>query len=69
MDISMPVMDGFEATAQILGQRPHAAVLMLTGSGSSTDVDRARAAGAVGYVTKDRIAAELVGSIVSAVRR
>lgn len=69
MDISMPVMDGFEATAQIRSRRPHAAVLMLTGSNSRKDVDRAREAGAVGYVTKDRIAAELIESIVAAAPR
>ena len=53
MDIAMPVMDGFQATKQIRKQRPSACVLMLTGSNSRTDVDRARAAGAAGYVTKD----------------
>jgi DNA-binding NarL/FixJ family response regulator len=37
---------------------------MLTGSNSRSDVDRARQAGAAGYVTKDRIAAELIDAIV-----
>lgn len=64
MDISMPVMDGFEATEKIRAARTGACVLMLTGSDSSTDVDRSRAAGAAGYVTKDRIAAELVDAIL-----
>jgi DNA-binding NarL/FixJ family response regulator len=31
MDISMPIMDGFQATKQIRKQRPHARMLMLTG--------------------------------------
>ena len=64
MDISMPVMDGFQATRQIRKQQPHASILVLTGSDSRTDVDRAREAGAAGYVTKDRIAAELIGAIL-----
>jgi DNA-binding NarL/FixJ family response regulator len=64
MDIAMPVMDGFQATKQIRKQRPHASVLMLTGSNSRTDVDSARGAGAAGYVTKDRIAAELIDAIL-----
>src|ERR671937_2413019 len=64
MDISMPVMDGFEATRRIRRQREDACVLMLTGSNSRTDVDLARKAGASGYVTKDRIAAELIDAIV-----
>ena len=37
---------------------------MLTGSNSRADVDRARKAGAAGYVTKDRIASELVEAII-----
>jgi DNA-binding NarL/FixJ family response regulator len=64
MDIAMPVMDGFEATKQIREQQPLACVLMLTGSNSRLDVDRARESGAAGYVTKDRIAAELVDAIL-----
>ena len=42
---------------------------MLTGSNSRTDVDRARAAGASGYVTKDRIAAELIDAILEVATR
>jgi two-component system, NarL family, nitrate/nitrite response regulator NarL len=69
MDISMPVMDGFEATRRIRRAREDACVLMLTGSNSRTDVDLARKAGAAGYVTKDRIAAELIDAIVEVVSR
>jgi DNA-binding NarL/FixJ family response regulator len=69
MDITMPVMDGFQATKQISKERPKARVLMLTGSDSRTDVDRARKAGAAGYVTKDRIAAELIDAIFEVVTR
>ena len=64
MDISMPIMDGFQATKQIRKQRPHARILILTGSNSRIDVDRAREAGAAGYVTKNRIAAELIDAIL-----
>jgi CheY-like chemotaxis protein len=69
MDISMPIMDGFQATKQIRKQLPQARVLMLTGSNSRIDVDRAREAGAAGYVTKDRIAAELIDAILEVVAR
>ena len=64
MDIAMPIMDGFQATKQIRRHQPHACVLMLTGSNSRTDVDQAREAGAAGYVTKDRIASELIDAIL-----
>jgi DNA-binding NarL/FixJ family response regulator len=69
MDIAMPVMDGFEATRQIRNSIPNSCILMLTGSNARSDVDRARAAGAAGYVTKDRIAAELVDAILEVARR
>jgi DNA-binding NarL/FixJ family response regulator len=68
MDIAMPIMDGFEATKQICTRLPDACVLMLTGSNSRSDVDRAREAGAAGYVTKDRIAAELIDAIFEVAR-
>ena len=64
MDIAMPRLDGVEAAKRIKRKRRSAAVLMLTGSNSSADVARARDAGAAGYVTKDRIASELIDSIV-----
>lgn len=69
MDIAMPVMDGLQATKQIRRQWPTACILMLTGSNSRDDVDRARAAGAAGYVTKERIAAELIDAILEIAKR
>jgi DNA-binding NarL/FixJ family response regulator len=69
MDISMPLMDGIEAVKQLRAEGSDARVLMLTGSNSRTDVSRARAAGADGYVTKDRIAAELIDAIVEVAKR
>jgi two-component system, NarL family, response regulator LiaR len=67
MDIAMPAMDGFQATRLIRKSDSTATILMLTGSNSRNDVDRARRAGAAGYVTKDRIAAELIDAIVEVV--
>jgi DNA-binding NarL/FixJ family response regulator len=69
MDISMPVMDGIDAAKLIRSEDGGARVLMLTGSNSRADVDRARLAGAAGYVTKDRIAAELIDAIVEIAAR
>ena len=64
MDISMPVLDGFDATRLLREEWPEARVLMLTGSNARADVDRARQVGAVGYVTKDRIASELIDAML-----
>jgi DNA-binding NarL/FixJ family response regulator len=69
MDINMPVLDGFEATRRIRAHAPDACVLVLTGSNARADVARAREAGAAGYVTKDRIAAELIEAILEVAGR
>jgi two-component system, NarL family, nitrate/nitrite response regulator NarL len=69
MDVSMPVLDGFEATKEIRAARKEIRILMLTGSNSRADVDRSREAGAAGYVTKDRIASELIDTIVEVTKR
>jgi DNA-binding NarL/FixJ family response regulator len=69
MDLSMPVLDGFLATRQIQDTSPGTRVLVLTGSPERTDIQRAEAAGAAGYVTKDRIASELVAAILTAAKR
>jgi two-component system nitrate/nitrite response regulator NarL len=64
MDISMPVLDGFEATRRLRDELPGARVLMLTGSNARQDIAKARKAGAAAYVTKDRIAADLLETIL-----
>jgi DNA-binding NarL/FixJ family response regulator len=66
MDLSMPVVDGFDATRQIRAELPGTRVVVLTGSASTADVARAREAGAAAYVTKDQIAEELVRAILDA---
>ena len=68
LDISMPVMDGFEAAAKLETFAQPPAVLILTGSNAPEDVDRARSVGARGYITKDAIAASLVDAILAAAR-
>jgi NarL family two-component system response regulator LiaR len=64
MDIAMPTVDGVEATKQIRSNGGRPCVLMLTGSNSTGDVARSREAGASAYVTKDKIASQLIDAIV-----
>jgi DNA-binding NarL/FixJ family response regulator len=66
MDIAMPVMDGIDATRAIRAALPDTRVIVLTGSAAAQDIDRARTAGAAGYVTKDQIAGDLVRAILEA---
>jgi DNA-binding NarL/FixJ family response regulator len=63
MDISMPVMNGIDATREIRENDPAASILILTGGSNVTEIDDARTAGAGAYLTKDRIASELVDEI------
>lgn len=63
MDISMPIMNGIEATREIREHDRDACILILTGGSNVTEIDDARTAGAGGYLTKDRIASELVDEI------
>jgi two-component system nitrate/nitrite response regulator NarL len=68
MDISMPVLDGIEATRRIRQRDPDACVLILTGSNVTAEIDRSRQAGAAGYLTKDRVGSQLVETILNIVR-
>jgi DNA-binding NarL/FixJ family response regulator len=53
MDLSMPVMDGVEATRAIIAAHPEVAVVVLTSFSDQRRVLDALDAGAVGYLLKD----------------
>ena len=63
MDLSMPGMDGVEATRQIHEAVPSARILILTTFGTSADVARAIREGASGALVKDSDDDELVKAI------
>ena len=66
MDLSMPVMDGVEATRRIRENRPGTRILILTTFGTSVDVARAVRAGASGALVKDSDDDELLAAIRTA---
>ena len=68
MDLSMPVMDGIEATRQIHALSPHTPVIVLTVSGDHDRVSAAVEAGASGYIVKGSDPEELAVGIRAAVR-
>ena len=63
MDLSMPGMNGIEATRRITGSVPGAKVLILSVHGDGQYVQQSMAAGAVGYLLKDVDVDELLTAI------
>jgi DNA-binding NarL/FixJ family response regulator len=66
IDISMPILDGLQATSQLLGRACRTKVVFLTVHEDQDYVDAALAAGASGYVTKSHVAPDLVPAIQEA---
>lgn len=62
-DIMMPIMNGIEAATEIKLKFPEIYVLMLTAYEDSFHLEKAMAAGADGYLSKDVGAKELIESI------
>lgn len=63
MDISMPVMNGIEATRHICKVCSHTKVAILSMHHTAEYMQRALEAGAAGYLLKDSAGAELVNAI------
>ena len=68
LDVTMPEMDGIEATRRVLEVRPESRVVILTASADRDQMLRAVDAGALGYLLKDSSPAELIEGIRSAAR-
>ena len=66
MDLSMPVMDGVEATRQLLRIQPDSIVVVLTSFSDHERVAEALRAGAVGYLLKDCDPRDLLAAVRAA---
>lgn len=66
MDLSMPVMDGVEATRRLVAEVPTIRVVVLTSFSDKGRVAEALGAGAIGYLLKDCEPAQLLSAIRSA---
>ncbi len=66
MDISMPGLNGLEATRRIVRNSPHMAVVMLTMLEDDDSVFEALQAGARGYLLKGALRAELLRAVRAA---
>lgn len=65
IDVSMPLMDGIEATKQIRENRPRTHVLALSIYDNPEYIESAVQAGAAGYILKESIPNELIEAIHS----
>lgn len=66
MDVSMPVVDGITATRRMRTRAPDARVVVLTMHADTDLVDKARSAGAAGYLLKDASGEEVVRAVARA---
>jgi DNA-binding NarL/FixJ family response regulator len=66
MDLSMPVVDGVEATRRVLAELPETKIVVLTSFSDRERVADALQAGAVGYLLKDCEPDELRSAIRAA---
>jgi DNA-binding NarL/FixJ family response regulator len=63
MDVAMPLLNGLEATAQVLQCSPDSKVIILSMYDYESYIRQALAAGAAGYILKDATADELIDAI------
>lgn len=67
LNVSMPVLGGFEAARVIKSESPQSAIVILSSSADQHLVEAAKKIGAKAYVAKTRIGAALVQALEDAI--
>ena len=63
MDLSMPGMDGIDATRAVIAEHPSVRIIMLTSFSESSRILASLEAGAVGYLLKDAEPLEIIKAL------
>ncbi len=66
MDISMPNLNGIEATRRIVQQNQEIRIVILSMHSSLEDIFRALQAGAIGYLVKESAGTEVIQAVLAA---
>ena len=69
MDVGLPDANGIELTAQIKKMLAETEVIIVSQHSADVYAERARAAGAFAYITKDKVHRELLPTIARALAR
>lgn len=69
MDVGLPDANGIDLTAQVKEMLPETAVIIVSQHAGQAYVERARAAGAFAYITKDKVYRELLPAVGRALDR
>lgn len=69
LDITMPVLSGFEAAREIRKSLPHVSILILSMHESNQLIEEAKKIGVQGYVTKTQVGATLLQAIDALLRK
>jgi two-component system response regulator NreC len=65
LDVGMPLLNGIDATAQIVRKQPSIQVLILSMHEDEAYITRAVRAGARGYLLKDSAGSDLIGAVAA----